>query len=190
MKQNLWISHLIILIISLTSCSYKVKEFTTDELKWFKPFDKTDTIVFISEKNEWDSIIFQKAIATGDTSRSVEVGYYNMNFLTVAYEFSKWSYHQSAMMSDGKKRYEHHFINMSKSSSDDNSIEITFIGTIFSDKTLKNIQQIDSSNYFFESEKGDYSGMNVEKGIKDFSFNTNVGIVSYTDNRSIKWKRR
>jgi len=52
---------LLIFIITLTSCSnptYKVDDFKTDELVWYIPFTKADSIIFISEKGERDTIIF------------------------------------------------------------------------------------------------------------------------------------
>jgi hypothetical protein len=89
----------------------------------------------------------------------------------------------------GKTRYKDDILNMAKSSTGYGSLEITFIGTIFSDETLSKIQKIDSNSYFFNSEQAEYSGMNVEKGIKNFIFNIEVGIVSYTDDRGVKWRR-
>jgi len=189
-KNELKIISLVLLTSSLTSCSYRVKEFTEDELKWQKPFDKTDTVIFISENNELDTIIFYKTVAKSHSVRSLERGFYDENYLTVRYEFSSGSYHQSARMSDGGERYTHHFVNMVRSSSDYQSLEITFIGTFFSGKNLDSIQKIDRTTYFFESVKGNYAGVNVEEGIRDFTFDSDIGITNYTDKRNIKWRRK
>ena len=105
------------------------------------------------------------------------------------YEFTKGSYHQFAMMSGGTKRYPQDILNLMKSSSDYGSLEIIFLGTIFGD-SLKNIDKINDTLYYFDSDKADYSGMNVEKGINSFTFNTNLGVTEYIDERNIKWKRK
>lgn len=183
---------LIFISVILTSCStgtYKVDDFDNEDLKWFKPFKKEDTVIFMSEKNEFDTIIFQKVVADSDSTRGFSQGYSNSNYLTVPYEFTKGSYHQFAMMSGGTKRYPQDILNLMKSSSDYGSLEIIFLGTIFGD-SLKNIDKINDTLYYFDSDKADYSGMNVEKGINSFTFNTNLGVTEYIDERNIKWKRK
>lgn len=188
---------ILLLMISLTSCfnqnnkteDYKVDNFTTDELVWYKPFTKTDSVIFISDNGEKDTIIFMAPETTKDSTRDFEQGFSNTDYLTVMYEFSKGSYHQSAKMGDLKKRYEHWFVNSSKSSSGYGNVEITFIGTIFSD-SLENIHKVNDTTYFFDSNKADYSGMNVEKGINNFTFNTRLGVIEFVDDRNIKWKRK
>lgn len=185
---------LIILTIAsiLTSCfnqNYKVDDFTDKELIWYKPFTKTDTVIYFSDKGEKDTIIFKTPKAESDSTRSFEQGFSNTNYLTVVYEFSKGSYHQSAMMSDGKTRCDHWFVNSYKSSAGYGSVEITFIGTFFSEK-INNIQKVNDSTYYFDSEKADYSGLNVEKGIRNFTFDTRLGVTEFIDIRNIKWKRQ
>lgn len=185
---------LIILTIAstLTSCfnqTYKVDDFTDKDLIWYKPFTKTDTVIYFSDKGEQDTIIFKAPKAESDSTRNFEQGFSNTNYLTVVYEFSKGSYHQSAMMSDGKTRYDHWFVNSYKSSAGYGSVEVTFIGTFFSDK-INNIQKVNDSTYYFDSEKADYSGLNVEKGIKNFTFDTRLGVTEFVDDRNIKWKRQ
>jgi hypothetical protein len=134
-------------------------------------------------------LIFKAPELTSDSTRNLEQGFSNTNYLTVNYDFTKGSYHQSAMTSDGKNRYEHWFVNSYKSSADYSSVEITFIGTFFSD-SIKNIQKVNDSTYFFNSNKADYSGMNVEKEIKNFTFNTKLGVTEFVDDRNIKWTRK
>lgn len=190
MKSIFQFSFIFISPLLICCSSYKVDDFTADELKWYKPFDHSDTVIFISERNDRDTIVFHQRVENSDSTNSYKQGYSKTNYLTVPYEFTKGSYHQFAIMGDGKTRYDQDILNMAKSSAGYSSIEIVFIGTIFSDGTLHNIQEIDSSTYFFNSNKGDYSGMNVEKGIKDFTFNCDVGVIRYTDNRGIKWTRK
>jgi hypothetical protein len=193
MKAGIKIIFVIIVTLLFTSCfnkTYKVDNFSNKELMWFKPFDKNDTVVYISEKSELDTIIFYKTVHGSDTIRSFEQGYFNTNYLIVPYEFTKSSYHQFAIMGDNKTRYNQDILKISKSSDGYGSFELIFIGTIFSDYNLNNIQRLSDNCYFFDSKKAIYSGINVEKGIKDFTFNTEKGIISYTDDRSVKWKRK
>ena len=183
---------LLIFTIVLTSCfdqSYKVDDFSNEELMWFKPFTKTDTFIFISEKSERDSIIFKAPQFASDSIRSFKQGFHNTTYMTVNYDFTKGSYHQFAMMGDGKTRYSQNFVNTYKSSSGHVTLEICFIGTVFND-TIKHVQKIYDTTFIFDSKEADYSGVNVEKKIKNFTFNTNLGVIEYIDNRHIKWTRK
>jgi hypothetical protein len=143
----------------------------------------------MSEKAEHDTIIFRKTVANSDSVRNFGQGYYNVNYLDVPYEFTKGSYHQFANMGNGQGLYSQDVVKISKSSSNNKMLEIIFIGTIFNGEHLKNIKQLDNCTYYFDSSKANYSGMNVEKGIKSFTFDTNVGIVKYVDDRGIIWER-
>jgi hypothetical protein len=66
-----------ILTITLTSCNrtYKVDDFTAEELICYKPFTKTDSIVYISDKGEKDTIIFKAPEAASDSTRNFEPRY-------------------------------------------------------------------------------------------------------------------
>jgi hypothetical protein len=46
--------------------------------------------------------------------------------------------------------------------------------------------------YYFDSNKATYVGMDEEqdKAIKDFTFDSRVGIIKYTDQRGGKWTRK
>jgi hypothetical protein len=76
------------------------------------------------------------------------------------------------------------------SSSEFTEKEISFIGIIFNGKEMENIKQLDSSTYFFDSNKATYPEINVEEGISNFTFDTEKGIIQYTDNRNINWTRK
>ena len=177
------------MLLALTSCfrNYEVEDFTEDELIWFKPFLKTETVIYTSEKGEKDTIIFNSTQIDSESVRSFGRGYYDTKYLTVHYNLTNGSYHKFALMGDGKKRYTHHFANFSKSSSHSH-LEITFIGLFFGQKQ-NYLKKLNDSTFFFSSNNADYSGMNVEKGINNFTFDTRSGIVEFTDDRNIKWKR-
>lgn len=165
-----------------------VDDFTAEETLWFKPFTKAQTLVYVSEKGEKDTLLFSAIKKESDATRSLEQGFSNTNYQTVNYQFSKGSYHQAALMSDGKTRYEHWFVNCYKSSAGYGSLEITFIGTFFSEN-IQHIQKLNDSTYFFDSKKADYAGMNVNRGILSFTFNTHLGVTQFVDDRNIQWHR-
>jgi len=143
-KSNL-INYLLILCFIIEATGFiKVKSFTKDEIKWFVPYNKNDSVIFVSSKKELDTMIFYKKVAQSDTVRSFERGYYNENYLIVPYKLTKGSYHQFALMSDGKTRYDQDIFNISKNSDGRISFEITFLGTIFNGKELNKIQQLNN----------------------------------------------
>ncbi len=178
-------------LILLESCFVgNVKTFTSDDLKWFEPYNKSETLVFESDKGEMDTIIFHKIDTTKYSVRDIEQGFYDRTTLSVAYKLTKGSYHQFAKMSGDSVLYEHDLINISNSSSSDfTAKEFTFIGIIFNGKKINNIKQLDNSTYFFERSKATYPEIDVEKGINNFTFEIKKGIIKYTDNRNVNWKR-
>jgi len=192
MKKRNIISCLLILLISFsTSSCIKVKNFTTDDLKWFMPYNKLDTVVFISRNMELDTIVFYKKVATSDTVRDSR-GFYDINYLIVPYKLTTGSYHQFAFMGNGQGRYEQNIFSISNTSSENKTFEITFLGTIFNGKELNNIIQINKNVYYFDSHKATYVGMDEEKGkaINNFTFDINIGITKYTDERNVEWIRK
>jgi len=172
----------IILSFTLTNC-YKVKEFTVDQLKWYKPFNKLDTVIFISDKNELDTLIFHKTISETRETRDRKMGaFHNTNFLSVPYEISQGSYHQPEYLS-GMSYY--YFLNMSKDSDGYEYLGIDFMGITYFDSIHK-IEKIDSTIYFFDSKKADLPGLDL----LNFTFDTEIGVINYTDKREVKWKRK
>jgi hypothetical protein len=190
-RRNIIRFSLITLIsFSISSCT-KVKNFKTEGVKWFIPFNKLDTAIFISRNMELDTIVFYIKVAASDTVRDVR-GFYNTNYLTVPYKMTKGSYHQFALMGNGQGRYEQNILNLSKTSSENKTFEITFLGTIFNGKELSNIKQIEKDVYYFDSRKATYRGMDEERGkaINDFTFDIKIGITKYTDERNVEWIRK
>lgn len=173
------------------SDKYKVEDFNQENLKWFKPFKKeNDTIIYVSERMEYDTLIFQKPKSDSDSIRSMEVGNSNINYLTLPYDITLGSYHRFALSGDGKTRYTQNFAKMFKSSNNYENLEITFIGTLFNGENLQKIKKLNDSIYLFRGLDANYTGMNVEEGINDFIFNTSKGVTEYTDYRKVKWKRK
>ena len=42
----------------------------------------------------------------------------------------------------------------------------------------------------FDNSNSTAKWVNVKKGIKKFTFNTDIGIVNYIDERDVKWKKK
>jgi len=189
-KFALWTT-VILTSLLVENCSLTVEPLKNDQLKWFTPYSKSDAAIFISDKNERDTIIFRKMKVEKDTTTNfIELGYYSTNYFSVPYEFTPGSYHQSALMGDGQKRYDHSLFNLSVTSDNRTEFEIEFIGTIFYGKYLDNIIKLSSTAYYFDSSKATYQGMNTDKSINDFTFDTKKGIVKFTDERNVKWLRQ
>jgi len=192
LKDNLIYYSLILFLLVATTGCMKVKDFTSDEIKWFLAYKKNDTAIFISKRGELDTMFFYKMIPQGDTVREgFGRGYYNENYLSVPYKLSEGSYHHFAFMGDGKTRYDQNIFSISKKSDGTTTFEITFLGTIFNGKELSNIKRLSKYVYYFDSAKATYVGMDMERGkaIKDFTFDIRSGITTFTDERSVKWEK-
>lgn len=177
-------------MVTFSTC-LRVKKFTAEELKWVNPYSKTDAIIYQSENNELDTIIFFHTDTAYWYGRDLEAGFYNQINLSVRYELTDGSYHQSALMGDGLGKYEHHFVSVTNSSSRDwTSIDIGFFGISYYGKELKNIVQLDDKNYYFDRDKATDLVGDVIGGINNFIFNTDIGVVEYTDIRDVKWIRK
>lgn len=175
------------LLIGCTGHTYEVEDPTIGEAMWFKPFTRTDTFIYVSDQGEQDSIVFHAPTTTTDSTRDPEQGYSNTTYWTVNYELTKGSFHQFALMSDGAQRYDHDFVNVYKSSAGYGSLEIDFIGTLFSD-SIENVQELNDSTYFLDSRRADYDGMNVEQGVNSFTFHTRRGVIAFVDDRNVNWR--
>lgn len=167
---------------------YTVDEFSEEELKWVKTFNNKQEIIFISEKGELDTIIFNKIVASSETVNHIERGFYKSNYLNSAYQFTKGSYHQFYF--DGNAATEQDLVSLEKSSAGFGGIEISFIGLLFNEDGIKKAKKIDRNTYQFDSSNATAKWVNVKNGIKSFTFNTDIGILNYTDERDIKWLKK
>ena len=68
---------------------YNVDNFTDEEVKWTKPFNKNQTIIFTSEKGEFDTIIFKEVVMSNETVNDLERGFYKSNYLNVPMSLQK-----------------------------------------------------------------------------------------------------
>ncbi len=178
----------ILLLLITNSCMYSVDDFTKEELKWTKPFNKNQTIIFTSEKGEVDTIIYKQVILSNETVNDLERGFYKSNYLSIPYEFTKGSYHQFDF--DGTSATEQDFVSIEKSSAGFGSMEISFIGLLFNEDEIEKAKKINTNTYQFDSLNATAKWVNIKKGIKSFTFNTDIGILSYIDERDIKWIKK
>ena len=175
-------------ILLTVSCNYSVENFSEEELKLTKSFDKSQTFIFISENGELDTIMFKKFNIRKETVNHVERGFYSTNHLEIPYRFTKESYHQFDL--DGNRPDEQDLISIEKSSAGFGGIEICFIGLLFDEDGIKKAHKNDTNIYQFDSSFSIAKWFNVKNGIKNFTFDTEIGIVNYTDERNVKWKRK
>ena len=178
----------ITLLLITNGCMYNVDNFTDEEVKWTKPFNKNQTIIFTSEKGEFDTIIFKEVVMSNETVNDLERGFYKSNYLNVPYKFTKGSYHQFDF--DGNTASEQDLISIQKSSAGFGGMEISFIGLLFNEDEIKKAKKIDTNTYQFDNSNSTAKWVNVKKGIKKFTFNTDIGIVNYIDERDVKWKKK
>ena len=185
--KTLFFINLIVLLIT-SSCIYNVDDFSEEQLKWTKSFNEKHESIFISEKGEIDTIIFNNILKSKETVNNIERGFYKSNYLDVPYKFTKGSYHQ--FNSDDSSTSEQDLVSITKSSAGFGSMEITFIGLLFDEDQIQKAKEIDYKSYQFESSNATSKWVNVKKGIKNFTFNLESGILNYTDERNIKWTRK
>lgn len=181
----------IVIICFAQSCFVgKLKDFSTEDLKWFQPFTNTDTLIFYSERNEFDTIIFFRTMTEEYPTRNIQSGYYDTRDMEVTYRLTKGSYHKFIKIGKGNIN-ERLVLIENNSSSKFTYTEIGFLGIIFSGKELKNnVIKIDSNTYLFNGRKATYSRINIKEGIVFFILSTDKGILEYTDDRNVKWRRK
>lgn len=181
----------ILLFCIIQSCMVgKLKDFSPEDLKWFQPYKETDTLIFYSDRNELDTIIFFSTVSDEYPTRNIQSGYYDTRDMEVTYRLTKGSYHKFSKI--GKGNYNERLVLIENNSSRNITFtEIGFLGIIFSGKELKNnVTKLDSNTYLFIGRKATYSRINIKEGIAFFTLSTEKGILEYTDDRNVKWRRK
>ncbi|GAB2819322.1 hypothetical protein GCM10027043_19800 [Ferruginibacter profundus] len=163
--------------------------FSTRELKFTKPFVFNDTIIYKSIYEKSDTIIFYKTIYQVNQTRNLEQGYYNNYSYNVDYRLSIGSYHKIIDPNEVGAQTNLYDIIKSSDSPATNGQEFCFLGLIFDDKYL-DVLIIDTNTItIFDESKAQYQGMNINEGIKNFTFEKEKGIVSFIDKNNNKWFR-
>ena len=173
-----------ILFCCISSCMQNAT-FSEDELRFAKPYSKTDTAIYQSEKGLVDTIIFQQAIIDTFRPRSIEQGFYNELTLRVSYKLSTNSYHKLTVFS--KNNEPENFIQFSKAKGSHQNKEINFLGMNFSDEYVEKIDVSNKDEITFRAENAAYNEANINAGISSFVFDFDKGITSFVDINNVKW---
>ena len=162
--------------------------FSPDEMNFFAPFQKANTIIYQSDKGGLnDTICFSKSEIKEYKIRHIELGFYNQNDLFTSYMLSKGSYHKITNQSiDGRPYY---FIFFSKSTDSNSSKIISFLGLSFDDKYIDLVLKRKNQIVVFDKKDARYNGININKGIKSFKYNLEKGVISFIDEDDIMWNR-
>jgi hypothetical protein len=163
--------------------------FSTQELKFTKPFAFDDTIIYKSNYTEYDTIIFYKVLYQVNHTRNLEQGFYDNYSYNVDYRLTMGSYHKIINPNEIAARTTLYGIRKSSDSPTSNGQEFCFLGLIFDDKYLDNIMLDTNSITIFDESKAQYKGMNINEGINSFTFEKEKGIVSFIDKKNNKWFR-
>jgi hypothetical protein len=161
--------------------------FTSEEMRFVKPFEIDSVIVYKSEQGQIDTVRFFKLKIDTIRYRNIEQGFYNESALTVGYELTNNSFHKITVQSINKEP--EHFLLFLKAKKSHSSKEISFLGLVFDEDYVNKIINTKDSSIIFSSENAQYKGVNINEGIKSFRFDFNKGIVSFIDKHEIEWVR-
>ena len=176
---------LIILFYFIGCVTQPIKNFTQQDFMLIKPFKQKDTVVYLSSKGQTDTIIFYPAKVDTNKYRNFEQGFYDQYVLSVNYNLLSGSYHKF-ILTDKNNGMEDLY---SCSISDISIRELSFLGIVFSKDMLDNLL-IDSGKIItFNSYQAQYQDVNINEGIRSFTFSTQIGIISYVDTNNIEWVR-
>lgn len=168
---------------------YDVDNFDSNDIKWFQPFSETTNVIFLSENNEFDSIIFFRPDTIKGSVGQFEQGYYDINTIEVNYKLIKGSYHNFRNQ-DSLDNTESMF-KISRTSYDNvTNKEFKFLGILFDSYDVEKIVKINDRTYRFEANMATYPAINISEGIKSFIFNLDSGVIEFIDIRNVKWKRQ
>ena len=188
-KKVLYFTLCFLMTICICSCSYRNVTFSTQELKFTKPFVFNDTIIYKSIYGNSDTIIFYKVLYQVNQTRNLEQGYYNNYSYNVDYRLTIGSYHKIINPNEVGAQTNLYDITKSSDSPTINGQEFCFLGLIFDDKYLDSLLIDTNSITIFDESKAQYQEMNINEGIKSFIFEKEKGIVSFIDKNNNKWFR-
>ena len=174
-------------IFALKSCVSN-SSFSQEELKFVNPYLKSDTAIFKSSQGLLDTIMFASNIVDTVKVRNLSQGYYNENILRVTYKLTSNSFHKLFQQSVSSELVD--FISFSKVKNSHSSKEISFLGLLFDTDYLEELIKTNTSdNIIFKGDKAQYTDLNINKGIKSFTFNFTKGVISFIDDDNSEWLR-
>jgi hypothetical protein len=171
--------------IFLFSFCFGVDTFTQSELKFVKPFYKTDTVIYTSENGQADTIVFNAFTEDTLKLRNLEQGFYNETQLRVRYSLTINSFHKITVKSVNNEPDD--FISFGNVKHSHSYKQICFLGLIFDEKYLDEVDVSQLNEITFTQDNATYKNVNINAGIKSFRFDFNKGILSFVDNNNIKW---
>jgi hypothetical protein len=176
----------LILHICFSACMQNAT-FSNDELRFLKPFLRTDTAIYQSSTGLIDTILFHQAMNDTAKVRSIEQGFYNNNRLLVSYELTNNSYHKFTVKAVNNEP--ENFIQFTKAKGSHQSKEIRFLGMVFSQEYLNKLNVKNKNKVTFNVNNATYNEVNINEGIKSFVFDFDKGITSFIDIKNIKWEK-
>ena len=181
--------YILLLGILLQGCIYQDVSFTEADLYFTKPFYQYNTAVYSSQDNRTDTIIFFPRTFQVNKVRHIMQGFYNSYSYNVNYKIIGNSYHK--LFDPNETEPETRLFSIGKSSSNPKSAgqEFCFLGLIFNETFLEKIETQKKTQIQLDESQAQYSGMNINKGIKSFVFHIDSGILSYIDYDNITWTR-
>ena len=175
------------MLFCFTSACMQNSTFSEDELRFAKPYSKTDTAIYKSETGLIDTILFHSEINDTVEVRNIEQGFYNNRRLLVSYKLSDNSYHKFTVKSVNNEP--NYFIHFAKAKGSHQSKEISFLGMVFSEEYLNKIDVCNKNEIIFSEGNATYNEANINEGIKSFVFDFDKGITSFIDTHNLKWRR-
>jgi hypothetical protein len=177
-----------IFLFCLGACVTRpIGKFTMQDFVVIKPFNKTDTLIYASEKGQRDTIIFYPAEVDSVEVRSFELGYYDAYIMGVKYELTKGSYHSAKYITNCDTLYStipEQFYSVNISTKEYSGRQLSFLNLVFNEAYLSRSSLDTISIVTF---KGDGSGNG--RGVNSFKFSSQIGIISYTDTSGAEWMR-
>lgn len=176
------------LIITITGCISKpIGHFSERDFSIIEPFNKVDTIIYLSPDGYSDTIIFYKAQVDTAQIRSFELGYYDAYLMGVEYELSRGSYHSYKFITNKDTLYStvpEPFYSVEISTENFCNKSLSFLGLIYKEDELNKMFVDTTMIMFFNG-----MGKNSSRGVNSFKFSPQIGIISYTDTTGAVWKR-
>jgi hypothetical protein len=175
-----------VMVHLFSSCTGNAS-FTSEEMRFVKPFGKDSVVIYKSAEGMIDTIRFLKIKIDTIKYRNFEQGFYNENTLTVGYELTKNSFHKITVQSIDSEP--EHLLLFLKAKDSHSSKEISFLGLVFDENYINKIAGSKDRVIVFSSENARYTGVNINEGIKSFKFDFSKGVVSFIDKNDVEWVR-
>lgn len=169
------------------SCTGGNASFSSEEMRFAKPFSDKSIVIYRSEIGQLDTVTFLNYKIDTIRYRNLEQGFYNENTLSVRYDLSESSYHKITVK--GVNGDWQDLMLFLKAKNSHSSRQFSFLGLLFDESYLDVVMSTKDSVVVFNENHARYKGVNVNEGIKSFTFSFKKGIIFFTDNHNIRWER-